>query len=189
MNDKTKFLLKNLLKGFIWLAVILLLFFFVQNNIDATVYQKYKHYLDNETRVFTVYIFSELLFGIFPPELFMIWAMEKKDLVIYINIVSLLALISYLAGTVAFYFGRYLNSTLFYRYIRKRFLNKYEKLLNEYGVYLIIVAATTPIPYSAVCMMVGAVKYPPKRFFIYSLFRFVRFAAYSFIVWETIKLK
>jgi len=188
INEKTRFLFKNLLKGLAWLAILLLLFFFVKNNVDIEVYEKYSKYLDNETRVYTIYTFSEIFFGIFPPELFMIWALERSDLNTYITIIGILAFISYSSGWIAYLFGRYLNGTLIYRFVRRKFLRKYERLFNNYGLYLIVVAATTPVPFSAVCMLVGSVKYPFNKFFYYSLFRFLRFAAYSFIVWETVQL-
>ena len=188
MSDRTKFLLKNLLRGLIWLTLILFAFVFIKNNVDIETYEKYKHYLDNDTRVYTIYSLSELFFGILPPELFMIWALDKGDLQIYTTINILLAFISYAAGWVTYLFGRYLHSTIFYRFIRSKFLRKYERLLNTYGVYLIIVAAITPIPYSAVCMLVGSVKFPFRKFLFYTLFRFLRFMVYAFIIWETITL-
>ena len=118
----------------------------------------------------------------------MIWALDKGNLNTYISIIIILSMISYTAGWLTYLFGRYLNSTLFYRFIRRKFLRRYERLLNKYGVYLIIVAATTPVPYSAVCMLVGSVKYPVNKFFYYTLFRFVRYSLYAFIIWETILL-
>ena len=188
MGDKTRFLLKNILKGFAWLGALLLLFVFIKNNVDVEIYEKYKRYLENDLTVYTIYTLSEVFFGIIPPELFMIWALDKGDLHMYIYIIVILSVISYLAGWLAYLTGRYLNGTILYRYVRKRFLGKYERLFNTYGLYLIVVAAITPIPYAAICMMVGSVKYPFKKFFGYSMFRFVRFAVYSIIVWETIQL-
>ncbi len=188
MSDKTKFLLRNLLRGIIWLVALLLIFLFIKNNVNVEVYQKYSRFLEDEFKVYTIYTLSELFFGIIPPELFMLWALEKGDVYIYINVILILAGISYAAGCVAYFIGRYLNSTLFYRYIRKRFMPKYERLLNTYGVYLIVVASLTPVPYSAICMLVGSAKYPFNKFFLYAIFRFLRYAAYSFIIWETIKL-
>lgn len=188
MGEKTKFLLKNLLRGLIWLAIIIAAFLFIRSNVDVETYEKYSHLLDNTVGMFIVYIISELFFGIIPPELFIIWALDTQEISGYIIINLLLALFSYGAGIAGYFFGRFLYSTLFYRFIRRKFLRKYERLLNKYGPYLIIVASLTPIPYSAICMLVGSVKYPFRRFLGYTLFRFLRFIAYAFIIWETVTL-
>ncbi|NOX47534.1 MAG: VTT domain-containing protein, partial [Chlorobi bacterium] len=106
----------------------------------------------------------------------------------FIWIVFLLAVISYIAGFIGFLFGAYLNTSLGFRYVRKRFLGKYHSLMNKYGAFLIIVAATTPLPYSAISMLVGSLKFPMKKYLLFALSRFVRYGFYALIVWEANKL-
>jgi membrane protein DedA with SNARE-associated domain len=96
----------------------------------------------------------------------------------------LLTLISYGAGLIAFFFGRYLHNTRLYRYLRDRYLQKSEILLQEYGLYLILVAALTPVPFSGVAMLVGSVHYPVKNYIYWSLSRFAKFALSAYVIWE-----
>ena len=46
-----------------------------------------------------------------------------------------------------------------------------------------VVAAITPLPFSATCAVVGAVGFDRKRYLIYSLARFIRYAIYGFFIW------
>lgn len=114
----------------------------------------------------------------------MIWALRNGIVFEYSMLILLLAVLSYIAGLIGYFFGRYLNTTLLYRFIRMKFLRKMERMLNIYGLYIIIVAALTPLPFSGVSMLVGSVKYPLKKYILYSLFRFGRFAIYSWFIWK-----
>ncbi|HKK10029.1 MAG TPA: VTT domain-containing protein, partial [Bacteroidales bacterium] len=140
---------------------------------------------DQPMLMYLIYTLSEIFFGVIPPELFMIWALKMGSLIVYIEIVLFLALISYGAGLVGYFFGRYLSTTILFRYARRRYFDKYQRYLHKYGFFLLIVASLTPLPFSAICMLVGSAKYPFQRFLLFTLFRFVRFAAYSFVIWQS----
>ncbi|MCF8378162.1 MAG: VTT domain-containing protein [Bacteroidales bacterium] len=133
----------------------------------------------------SIYSVSELFMGIIPPELFIIWALKFGSLYDYIFYVFIFTLISYIAGLIGFLFGRYLNTTILFRYIRRRFLGKYHSLLQKYGYFLILVAALTPLPYSAISMLVGSFRYPMKNYLLWALSRFIRFAVYAVIIYKT----
>jgi len=102
----------------------------------------------------------------------------------YILAVTFLALISYGAGVLGYWIGRFLNKALLYRYARRRFFTQYETLLRRFGGFLLFVAAVTPLPFSAVCMLLGSVKYNFKNFLLIALTRFLRFAFYSYLLWQ-----
>ena len=134
--------------------------------------------------VYTIYFLSELILGIIPPEMFMMWSLELAHGRDYLLDVTLLALISYAAGVVAYLFGLYFHRTVIYRYLRRRYLGKFEMYFYKFGGFLLIVAALTPLPYSGICMITGAVNYPKRSFFLLTLFRFVRFAVYGYIMYR-----
>ncbi len=184
LNDKSKFFLKNLWRGLVWLSVILAGFIIFKNYVNVDFWNWLKPVLDKPLIMFSIYVISEIIFGIIPPELFMIWGLQGGILSDYIMIVILLASLSYGAGIIGFLFGRYLQNTRLYRIFRVRILRRYEKKLLDYGLFLILVAAITPLPFSGICMLVGAVKFPMKRFLFFSLSRFLRYAVYSWIIWE-----
>lgn len=183
-SGKYTFFFRNLLKGLGWLIALILLFVYIKNNLDVESNEILLHYGNKPLIVFGIYTISEVVMGIIPPEFFMIWSLELAQFRNYWVDVALLAVISYAAGTITYFFGRYFNTTVIYRYVRKKYLRKYERLFNQYGGFLLFVAAITPVPYSAICMLVGSVKYPMKNFFSITLFRLVRFAVYGYLVWQ-----
>lgn len=183
-GKKSIFLFRNLLRGLIWLAAIIAVFWFIKNKVDINYLSWLKPIYDNSFIVILIYITSEVLIGIIPPEVFMIWALRNGIVFEYVILILVLAVLSYIAGLIGYFFGRYLNTTLLYRFIRMKFLRKMERMLNIYGLYIIIVAALTPLPFSGVSMLVGSVKYPLKKYILYSLFRFARFAIYSWFIWK-----
>ena len=115
----------------------------------------------------------------------MIWAVNKADVTHYWWNIAFFAGVSYAMGYVTFLVGQFLHKRVSFRYIRIRFFQNLWPKLKKYGLFLIIVAALTPLPWSAVSMLVGASRYPSKRFLRYALFRFLRFAIYGFIVYQT----
>jgi uncharacterized membrane protein YdjX (TVP38/TMEM64 family) len=183
-GKKSTFLFRNLLRGLIWLAIIIVVFWFIKNKVDLNYLAWLKPIYDNSGIIILIYVTSEILIGIIPPEVFMIWALRNGVVFEYVMLILLLAVLSYIAGLIGYFFGRYLNTTLLYRFIRMKFLRKMERMLNIYGLYIIIVAALTPLPFSGVSMLVGSVKYPLKKYILYSLFRFARFAIYSWFIWK-----
>ena len=145
---------------------------------------------DQPITVFLVFIASEVFFGIIPPELFMIWAMKVKEgsEVIYFLLILLLAGLSYGAGIIGYYFGHRFSKTSFYINIRDRFASQFEKNVKRFGGYMIAVAALTPIPYSAVCMLTGAARFKFMNFLLLGIFRLARFLFYGFIMWQVNKI-
>lgn len=135
--------------------------------------------------IYLIYFISEFFFGIIPPELFMIWAINKAGISSYFIHLVFFATVSYAMGYLTFLIGQFLYKRVTFRYIRIKFLKEPWPLLRKYGLFLIIVAALTPVPWSAVSLLVGSAGYPSKRYLKYALFRFLRFAIYGYIVFQT----
>lgn len=184
LGDKSRFLLKNLARGLVWLIVLVATFILVRKNIDINFLLWLEPYFENTTLIFTIYALSEFLFGIIPPELFMMWALRLGSLADYSFYIFLFAFISYIAGIAGFLFGSYLNKTILFRYIRRRFLGRYHSALQKYGFFLILVAALTPLPFSAISMLVGSLHYPLAKYMWWASSRFLRFFVYAVIIWE-----
>ncbi len=185
-SHKIKFLIRNGLKGLAWLAVLLLAYFLfdkivISRNPDAWIEKFYARPL----AVYTIYCASEFILGIIPPELFMIWAYNKADTLHYIFNLSFFALVSYAMGYVTFLIGQSFYKKATFRYIRRKIFAQHSPLLGKYGLFLIIVAALTPVPWSAASLLVGSAGYPSKKFLKYALFRLLRFAVYGYIVFQS----
>jgi membrane protein DedA with SNARE-associated domain len=135
--------------------------------------------------VYLVYCASEFFFGIFPPELFMVWAINKDTIPHYFLNVAFFAVVSYAMGYLTFLIGHFIHKRPTFRLFRKKFLMQLVPQLKKYGLFLIIVAAVTPLPWAAISLLVGSVGYPSKRYLKYALFRFLRFAVYGYIIYQT----
>ena len=134
--------------------------------------------------IYLIFLASETIFGIIPPEFFMIWSLRSGLLSNHVNNIVALSSISYISGVIGFGIGAYLKNTQFYRQMKKRVFGRFEKHLNNYGGFLVVVATLTPLPFSGIAMLVGSVHYSFKKYLWISLFRFVRFIAYGIIIWE-----
>jgi len=185
-SPRVKFLLSNGLKGIIWLAVLLVGYYLFDKLVISKNPELWlERFYSQPGLIYLIYFGSELFFGIIPPELFMIWAYNKSDIPHYILNVTFFAAVSYALGYINFLFGQFLYKRVIFRYLRKRFFSETLPQLKKYGLFLIIVAAMTPVPWAAVCLMVGSAGYPAKRFLLYALFRILRFFVYGYIVFQT----
>jgi len=182
----SSFLFRNLFKGLLWFAVIITAFIFMEEYIQAN----FKNHIDdiraNPGILYGVYTLSEIIFGILPPELFMmIWILDNIDLTGFIINLSILTIISYGAGVLGYYIGKnFSKTTLYQTRIREKYLKQYESKLNKFGGYLVFVGAVTPVPFSATCMLAGSINMNFKHFLLICITRVIRFAAYGWMVWS-----
>ncbi len=186
ISSRMRFLFRNGLKGLAWLAVLVVAYLIFKKvvfsqNPDFWIRQFYAQ----PEIIYIIYGASELFFGIIPPELFMIWAVNKAGAGHYWLNVTFFALVSYAMGYTTFLIGQFLYDRVTFRYIRIKFFKTLWPKLRRYGLFLIIVAALTPLPWSAVCLLIGASGYPAPRFLRYALFRIARFAVYGFIIYQS----
>ena len=186
ISPRIQFLLKNGFKGFIWLAILLAAYFLfeeivISKNPDVWIEKFYaKPFI-----IYLIYFISEFFFGLIPPELFMIWAINKADTLHYFINLVFFAGVSYVMGYLTFLIGQFLYKRVTFRYLRKKFFNETWPMVRKYGLFLIIVAALTPVPWSAVSLLVGSAGYPSKRYLKYALFRLLRFAIYGYIIFQS----
>lgn len=105
------------------------------------------------------FFISEILIGIFPAELFMM-IYQSKAWSQYFFIVLFLGIISSLCGFIAFLTGRYFNEAKIARLVvlQKKF-KKYGDLFQKYGWIIIILAATTPLPFAMISFIAGYFKF------------------------------
>ncbi len=183
-NEKTRFFLKNLLQGVMWLTLLVVAFLILKNRLDVDYVAWLSPIYESPAWVYLIYSASELFFGIVPPEIFMIWGLRSGNIIHYALIVLLLACISYCAGVVGFFFGAYLNRTTLFKKLKRKVFGKYEKYLTRFGAFLIVVAALTPIPFSGVSMLIGSVHFPWRKYCLFALTRFLRYGVYSFVIWK-----
>ena len=182
-ESKSSFLLKNLARGLAWFAVIITAYILASGELN--VYKEEITQLSsNFALLFTIFTISEIVFGIIPPEIFMLIWQSQGVMSAYIINLSILTVISYGAGMLGFYIGKTFSKTELYKKFHAKYLHRYDKQLKRYGVYLVLVGAITPIPFSAMCMLAGSVNLNFKNFLLISVSRVARFAAYGWMVWK-----
>lgn len=188
MEEETRssFLIKNLVRGLVWFAVIITAFILLEGYIQ----DNFKSHIDdiraNPGILYGIYTLSEIVFGLLPPELFMmIWVLDHIDVAGFAINLSILTVISYGAGVLGYYLGRTFSKTDFYQTrVREKYLKQYEGQLKKYGGYLVFVGAVTPVPFSATCMLAGSARLDFKTFLLICISRVVRFALYGWMVWN-----
>lgn len=183
-TGKGKFLAKNLAKGVVWLVVLIVLFLIIKNNFDLHPESWISKVADQPLLVYLIFLISEIVVGIIPPEIFMFWSLKSADSSLYLVDIILLSSVSYGAGLIGYFIGKTFYDTRIYEFLQDRLLGKYETFLRKFGGFLIIVAALTPLPFSGICILVGSVKFNYKKFMLFASFRFLRFFAYGYIIWQ-----
>jgi membrane protein DedA with SNARE-associated domain len=184
-KEKRNFLINQLLRGLLFLAVLIGLFLIFKNVFPQELRERwFGSIYDNTKLVIAVFVGSEVLFGIIPPEVFMLWAFRTGHLGSYYLSIGVLSLISYLAGCFNFFLGRQIKNTLLFVKIRRLWLRKSLLLFEKYGGYLVLVASVTPLPFSAIALLSGAGNLEPSKYLRYSVWRIVRFFVYAFVLYQ-----
>jgi membrane protein YqaA with SNARE-associated domain len=184
-NEKTDFLVRNILKGFFFLAILILVFYLLRSGTseeDRLVW--FGSIYNNPYLVLAVFVGSEIIFGIIPPEIFMLWSMETGFLGPYFLSIGTLSLISYGAGFLNFTLGKMLKENSKWLNGKNKYLIKYKEMFDQYGSYLVIVASVTPIPFSAIALLAGAGGLNKTIYLLYSLLRILRYFVYAYILWK-----
>ena len=177
------FFIKNFIRGILFFAVAIVFYKVTFSYLDLSGLKEQIPFDLPSTFVFLLFFMSEVILGVIPPELFMIWAITSKPLSSYFIYVISFSVISYIAGFVAFLFGKYLHNTWLYEFMRKNIIGKYERKINMYGGIAVVIAALTPLPFSATSAVVGAIGYPINKYFLFALARFLRYFLYGYIIY------
>jgi len=183
-DDETKssFLWKNLLRGLAWFALILTAYILAAEEI--AIYESEINAVgDRLPLLLGIFTISEIVFGIIPPELFMLIWQSKGVLSEYVLNLAYLTVISYVAGVIGYYIGKFFSKTPTYLRLHERYLKQYDSRLKRFGLYLVLVGAVTPVPFSAMCMLAGSVHTPIDKFLLICISRIIRFAGYGWAVW------
>ncbi|MGB0348653.1 MAG: YqaA family protein [Schleiferiaceae bacterium] len=176
------FLRSNLLKLGASILIILGLFYLIDGyiiNIDDAM--AWVTEILSPAGLISVFFFSEVSFGFITPELLIVWADEtlKPNWML-----ALLATLSYTAGIVSYFIGRFWSTR---KIVRERILERNATTMDQlrrFGGLLIILAALTPLPYPIVCQLSGMNKYPFKYFVWITLVRFLRFGLYGALLFS-----
>jgi membrane protein YqaA with SNARE-associated domain len=123
-----------------------------------------KRFSGNYLLAGTIFFISEISIGIFPVEFFMM-IYQSKDWGEFVLIVLILGMLSSLSGFIAFLAGKYFeDAKILRRVVTQKKFKKYGDLFLKYGWVIIILAATTPLPFALVSFIAGFFKFSPYTY-------------------------
>ena len=131
--------------------------------------------------IFSVFLLSESLLGLLPPEIFIAWASKSSNS--YLNL-FLLSSISYVGGVISYFIGNRLFLIPSVKDHIELKISKHIINLRKWGGIFVFLGAVSPIPHSIVSMACGLIKYNFKYYLLWSLFRFVRFLVYALVIFQ-----
>ena len=131
--------------------------------------------------IFAIFLLSESILGLLPPELFIAWASKSTHPYFYLFI---LASISYLGGIISYFIGRILFLIpAVQNYIEGK-IAKHIINLKKWGGLFVFLGAVSPLPHSLVSMASGLIKYSFRLYLMWSLFRYLRFLIYALLIFQ-----
>ncbi len=73
---------------------------------------------------------------------------------------------SVLGGVVGYFLGKFLGEPVFKKLFSEKWYDKGEILFRKYGIWAVIVAGFTPIPFKVICWLAGIFEMPILGFII-----------------------
>ena len=131
--------------------------------------------------ILLVFLISESLLGLVPPEIFIAWSNKMPEPLVYL---SVLATLSYIGGIVSYFIGRWIFTIPRVFVYMEGKMKKHLKMIRKWGGFLIIVGALLPIPYSMTSMAAGMIHYKFTHYLMFGLLRFLRFYLYAVAIFS-----
>ncbi|MBD0776368.1 short-chain dehydrogenase [Maribacter sp. ANRC-HE7] len=131
--------------------------------------------------ILSVFLATESLLGLVPPEIFIAWAGKTDTPIIYL---SILAFLSYLGGIISFFEGKAISKVPSMKTYFEVKMAKHMKMIRKWGGFLIIVGALLPIPFALTSVAAGLIHYRFRNYLLFGLLRFVRFYLYAIVIFN-----
>ncbi|MBT4970744.1 MAG: short-chain dehydrogenase, partial [Bacteroidetes bacterium] len=131
--------------------------------------------------VFLVFLVSESILGLLPPEVFIAWSSKSANPWFFLII---LATLSYIAGIFSYFLGRYIFLIPAIQNHIEIKIAKHMINLRKWGGLLVVIGAISPIPHSIVSLASGLIKFDFKKYLLWALFRYIRFIIYALIIFK-----
>ncbi len=135
----------------------------------------------NEVTVFIVFMISETLLGLLPPEIFIAWASKSESAWVSLFI---LATLSYVGGILSYLIGLGISRVTVVKNYLENKVKTHITNLRKWGGFFIFIGATLPIPHSVVSMASGLIKFSFGNYLLWALFRYLRFGLYAVVIFQ-----
>lgn len=133
--------------------------------------------------IFTVFLISETVLGLVPPEIFIAWASKS---VTPWSFLFILASMSYIGGVISYFIGTRLFLIPSVKNHIENKIAKHIDNLRKWGSVFVVLGAISPIPHSLVSLASGLIQYNFKHYLLWSLFRFARFIIYALVIFQVL---
>ncbi|KAB1071342.1 short-chain dehydrogenase [Tamlana haliotis] len=133
--------------------------------------------------VLSFFFVSETLLGLIPPEIFIAWSGKMYSPWFFL---SLLAVLSYSGGLLAYWMGRTITKIPSVRHYLEVKMEKQLKNSRKWGGFLIVVGALLPLPFSISCIAAGIIKFPFRAVILYGSLRLLRFVIYGLVIFHAL---
>jgi membrane protein YqaA with SNARE-associated domain len=88
---------------------------------------------------------------------------------------------SVLGGVVGYFLGKFLGEPVVKKFISPEHYRKGEEMFKKYGIWAVVIAGITPIPFKVVCWLAGIFEMPILAFVVSAFIgRLPRFLAVAF---------
>jgi membrane protein YqaA with SNARE-associated domain len=157
----------------LYFAIVIPLVLIAKSLIDLD--QAFQYLTDSfsDGSVLIIFLISESVLGMIPPDLFMIWATKFDSPLL---ILTILGVLSYVGGIFSYLIGHWLSTRPKIKAYSERALNKYILLARKWGGAFIIISALFPFsPFSMVVMAVSLLKYPFRLYLFFGISRIARY--------------
>jgi membrane protein YqaA with SNARE-associated domain len=177
---------RNIFRGIVAFILLLVALLIFKQFVDEHYETYIKPVADQPIYVFSFFFISEITTGFIPPEMFMFLYLNSPALKFW-KIVTLMTILSYIGGLCAFYIGRYFGTKgIVEKWKQHERYSKFIYYYNRFDGVMLIIAATTPVPYALVSMISGALGNTTIHYIKYAFTtRFIRFYLYAYVLWET----
>jgi len=89
---------------------------------------------------------------------------------------------SVLGGVVGYFLGKFLGEPVAKKLMSEQYYDKGEILFRRYGLWAVLIAAITPVPFKVICWLAGIFEMPIGGFILASFIgRFPRFLIVAFL--------
>ncbi len=138
---------------------------FFLENFHALVHWSQLIISENGLWVLGLFSYTEALFHPVPVDPILIFLRELGGWNVY-HIFMVAWISSLLGGSTAHYLGGKLGKPVFIKFFGKEYFSKGKEFLEKYGMWSIVVAAATPLPFKVAAWMAGILHMPFWKFFI-----------------------
>ncbi len=133
--------------------------------------------------VLAFFFASETFLGLIPPEIFIAWSDKMSLPWLFL---SLLAMLSYAGGLISYAFGKGITLLPKVHDYMARKLEKQLKQSRKWGVFLIVVGALLPLPFSISCLTAGLIHVSFRRVMLFGSLRILRFFLYGLVIFHVV---